>query len=246
MNHVGRWRDVADLVAQHLDTPRVRRLVDLAHDGVIERIALREGLAQVELADLRTHGRLRQIDGGPPVVLDAVAGTLRIDHPEIDETVHGDLHVVAGDAGLARHVDHLLAHLMAVGDAIEEWDQDVEPRLQDLAELTETLDHKGARMGTMHAVFHRSTSAMRNKTVKKVSMRIAPRSPTRPVPTTSQTERRHHRSADRRPASPPSACRRDRRWSPCPPAPGSGRSKRLATNSRERRCALLRPAGSFR
>ena len=147
MNHVGRWRDVADLVAQHLDTPRVRRLVDLAHDGVIERIALREGLAQVELADLRTHGRLRQIDGGPPVVLDAVAGALRIDHPEIDETVHGDLHVVAGDAGLARHVDHLLAHLMAVGDAIEEWDQDVEPRLQDLAELTETLDHKGVPHG---------------------------------------------------------------------------------------------------
>ena len=51
-----------------------------------------------------------------------------------------DLDVVARDAALTGDVDDLLAGLMAIGDPVEERDQDVEPWFQHRPELAEALD----------------------------------------------------------------------------------------------------------
>ena len=59
--HVVRRRDVLDLVAQHLDAPRLRRLVELGDDLRVDVGALLERAVEIDLADLAAQRRLRQL-----------------------------------------------------------------------------------------------------------------------------------------------------------------------------------------
>ncbi len=74
--HVLRRRDVLDLVAQHLDAPRLGRLVELGDDRGVDVRALLEGAVEVDLADLAAQRRLRELGDGEHVVRDAVGGAL--------------------------------------------------------------------------------------------------------------------------------------------------------------------------
>ena len=139
--HLQRWGDVLDLVAQHLDAPRIGRPVDLLDDGLVDVLPFRERLLQSQLSDFRTHRRLGQVDGGPVVVGDAIAGLVGIDDLQEDETIHLDLDVVLGNAALRRYVDYLLATLLTVGQTVDERDQQVESRLEDGGELAESFLH---------------------------------------------------------------------------------------------------------
>jgi hypothetical protein len=69
-----------------------------------------------------------------------VARAMGVHDLEVDQPVDLDLDVVARDAALGRDVDDLLAGLVAIGDTVEERDQEVEPGLERHPELAEALD----------------------------------------------------------------------------------------------------------
>ena len=70
----------------------------------------------------------------------AVRRELRVGHLEVQDAVDLQLRVVLGDADLARHVERDLAQVVPVGDAVDERDHEIEPRLQHRVEAPEPLD----------------------------------------------------------------------------------------------------------
>jgi len=82
-----------DLVAQHLDAPGGRGLVELADDLVVDVRALLERAVEVDLADLAAQRRLGQLADGEHVVHDAVRGPLGVQHLEVEHAVHVHLDV---------------------------------------------------------------------------------------------------------------------------------------------------------
>jgi hypothetical protein len=100
-----RGRQVLDFVAQHLHAPVERGFVDgLDHLGV-DDVALFKGLVELQLADHTAQRGLRQLGDGHDVVAGAVAGAHGVGHLKVQDAVHLQLGVVAGDADLAGHVE---------------------------------------------------------------------------------------------------------------------------------------------
>src|SRR5688572_7536420 len=142
--HVFRRVDVLDLVAQDLDAPGRRGLVELVDDVGVDRGALLEGAVELDLADLAAQRRLRELNDREAVVGDAVGGLARIEHLHVEHAIDADLHVVARDADLLGNVHRLFLEVVLVGDAVEEGLQDVKPGLDRAAVAAEGLDHECA------------------------------------------------------------------------------------------------------
>jgi len=90
-----------------------------------------------------THRGLRELDGGEPVVVDAVGGELGIDDLHIKDAVDLDRDVVLRDALLRRDVDRLLFERVLVGDPVEQRHQHVEAGLERRRVLPQPLDDVG-------------------------------------------------------------------------------------------------------
>ena len=97
-----RRRQVLDLVAQHLDAPVRRRLVERGDDRRVDLVALLEGPVELHLADHAAQRRLRELRDRDDVVRRAVGREPRIGHLEVQDAVDLQLRVVLGDADLAR------------------------------------------------------------------------------------------------------------------------------------------------
>src|SRR5690606_40085584 len=99
-----------------------------------------EGAVQVDLADLATQRRLRELHDREAIVGDAIGRHARIEHLQVQHAVDADLHVVLRDADLLRNVERLLLEVVLVCDALEERYEDVKARLQSTAVAAEGLD----------------------------------------------------------------------------------------------------------
>src|SRR6185503_11540502 len=139
---VGRRLDVLDLVAQHLDAPRLRCLVELADDRDVDGRALLERAIQIDLADIAAKRRLRELRDGEDVVRDSIRGALRVQDLEIQDAVDTHLHVVARNTDLLRNVDGPLLQRMLVADDVDERHQDVEARVERGVVAPEPLHHE--------------------------------------------------------------------------------------------------------
>ena len=95
-----RRRDVLDLVAHALEPPRLGRLVDRAHDGPVERLALLERAVERDAAELGAHRRLRELADGVERAVDAVRRLEGVGHAHVEDAVDRDRDVVLGDRGL--------------------------------------------------------------------------------------------------------------------------------------------------
>ena len=71
-------------------------------------LALLKGPVQLQLADGGTQSRLGKLHGTEHVITDAVGRFLGVHHLKVKHAVDVHAHVVAGDAGLLGHVQHLL------------------------------------------------------------------------------------------------------------------------------------------
>lgn len=85
---------LTDFVAQAGDAPGLGRLVDDLDDGDVEVFALAEHTVQVDLAQFRSHRRLRQLRDGEFGVLDAVARLVRVDDAQVEYSVDAQRHVI--------------------------------------------------------------------------------------------------------------------------------------------------------
>jgi hypothetical protein len=102
--HVGRRGDVLELDPIHFDPPFVRRLVQDGPQLRIDRVAGREGVIEIELADHVAKRRLRQLLERVRQVGDFVDGPDGIGDLEVDERVDGHRDVVARDHVLLREI----------------------------------------------------------------------------------------------------------------------------------------------
>jgi hypothetical protein len=126
--HVLRRRDVLDFVAEHLDAPRLRGLVELVHDLQVDVGPFLERPVEIDLPDLAAEVRLGELRDREQVVGHPVRRALGVHHLEVEDSVDADLDVVARDADLLRDVDRALLEGMLVADDVEEGEQDVESR----------------------------------------------------------------------------------------------------------------------
>lgn len=105
----GRRLDVLDLVPQRIHTPKLAFFFNGRHYFLIQLLALLKQGVEFELADLRPHGRLRQILNSIIVTLDAVRSFIRVIYLDVEDAVNAQLHVVFRHSDLAADLDGLLA-----------------------------------------------------------------------------------------------------------------------------------------
>src|SRR5262249_46378280 len=104
------------------------------------RAARLERAIEIDLADLATERRLRELDDRELVARDAVRRLAGVQDLQIENAVDPDLHVVLGDADLLRDIDRVFLEAVLVGDALDEGQEDVNPRLQRAAVFAEIFD----------------------------------------------------------------------------------------------------------
>ncbi len=138
-----RRREVLDLVAQDLHAPVPRRLVERRDDEAVDVVAFLEGPVELHAADHAPQRGLRELSDRHLEIARTVRCEPGIGDLEIQDAVHLQLRVVLGDADLARDVERDLAQIVAVGDAIDERDDEVEPRLEHREETPQPLDDEG-------------------------------------------------------------------------------------------------------
>ena len=83
-----RWLNVPDLVPVQLDAPVLRLFGDGGHDLLIDLISLLECLIESQLTYFTSHGRLGEINDGFLVVLNVVAGSLRVNDLDVNDTIY--------------------------------------------------------------------------------------------------------------------------------------------------------------
>ena len=138
------WRrQVLDFVAQYFHAPVECCLVDgLDHLGV-DDVALFKGFVEFELADHTAQRGLRQLGDGHDVVGRAVAGAHGVGHLKVQDAVHLQLGVVAGDADLAGHVERDFFQAVLVSHLVHKWHQKVQARRERAGIFAQPLFHPG-------------------------------------------------------------------------------------------------------
>jgi len=114
--------DVSNFIAEKLNTPLFSVFLDVLDNLHVDLVTLLECLIESQLTDLTTHRGLSQVDDGFSVVLDVVARLLWVNHLDVDDTIDLNKHVILGDSGLLRDLNHLFSKIMHVLDLIDEGD----------------------------------------------------------------------------------------------------------------------------
>ena len=84
---------------------------------------------------------MRKLRDGDDVVARTVTCSLRIRHLEKEHAVDSKLRIVLRDANLARRVQRHFLEAVLISDAVDEGNDDIEPRREHAVEFTETLNH---------------------------------------------------------------------------------------------------------
>ena len=135
----GRRVDALDLDAHDARAPLVGGVVeDLAQLGV-DRVARRERVVELHVADDVAQVRLCELRDRELEVGDVVGEPLRVGCLVVNDGVDRHDDVVGGDDLLRRHVDHLLAHVDEQ-DLVDERNDQTHSRVDGDVVLAEPLD----------------------------------------------------------------------------------------------------------
>src|SRR2546430_4374287 len=123
--HVLRKVDLLDLHGRDLDAPGLGVLVDDPLKLLVDLVARREKVVELDLAEHAPECRLRDLRGRIEIVLHRDHRPLRIHDAEVDDRADLERDVVARDHVLGRHVerDRLQAHLDHLVDQRHEQDE---------------------------------------------------------------------------------------------------------------------------
>ena len=103
--HVGRQIHMFDFNRRHLDPPWVGVLVEDLLQLLIQPLALREQIVEVDLSQHAAQRGLGELRRGILKVFDDDNGLVRFHHAEIHDGTDLDRHVVARNHILRRHVE---------------------------------------------------------------------------------------------------------------------------------------------
>ena len=103
--HVWRQIDVLHLDGRHLDAPGIGVLIENLLQLLIQPIALRQQIVELDLAEHAAQRGLGELRRRVHVVLDLDNRPARVHDAEVEHRVDLDRHVVARDHVLRRHVE---------------------------------------------------------------------------------------------------------------------------------------------
>src|SRR4029079_15790740 len=83
-----------------------------------------------------------------------IRGAARIQYLHVQHAIDADLHVVLGDADLLGNIERFFLQVVFVGDALDERDEDVKPRLDRAAVTPERLDDERTLLGNHDRRLH--------------------------------------------------------------------------------------------
>mmetsp|Transcript_40114 Transcript_40114/g.106415 ORF Transcript_40114/g.106415 Transcript_40114/m.106415 type:complete len:298 (-) Transcript_40114:3-896(-) len=132
--------DISNLVPETLDAPSPGGFVDNRDNSLIESISLFEGLVQRHTPDLGSHRCLCKLLNGEEWLVHSVGRLVRIDDTQVENAIDADRHVVPGDRLLIGDQHRLLFEGVHVGNAVDERQQEVDARVQDLLEFSKSFD----------------------------------------------------------------------------------------------------------
>ena len=143
---VGRGQ-VFDFVAQHLHSPVQRGLVNgIDHLG-IDHVALFKGFVQLQLADHAAQRGLRQLGDGHDVVARAIAGPHGVGDLKVQNAIHLQLGVVAGNTNLAGHIQWNFFQAVLVRNPIDKRNDEVHSRGQGAGVFAQPLPNPSVLLG---------------------------------------------------------------------------------------------------
>jgi hypothetical protein len=126
--------------AAHLDTPRLRHVVDDLLDLGVEVVPLGEDFVQVRFRQDRAQGRLTYLRGREHIVLHFHHRFDGLDHLEVDDRVNLHRDVVLGDDVLGRNIE---GHDLEVGlyHSVHDRDEQEQSRTLGADHTPEPEDH---------------------------------------------------------------------------------------------------------
>src|SRR5439155_13315813 len=110
----------------------------------VDLIALFECAVELHPADDAPQRRLRELCDREHVVRRAIGRKPRIGDLKIQNAVDLQLRVVLGDADLRRDVERNLPQVMPISDSIDEWDDEIQSRLEYRVKFSPALDDQRA------------------------------------------------------------------------------------------------------
>src|SRR5258705_266557 len=140
--HLGRQVDGLDLDRRDLDAPGLGVQVENLLELLVDLLALREQVVEIQLAERAAQRGLRELGGGVEEVLHLDDGLLRVDHAEVDHRGDLEADVVAGDHVLGRDVPRHRAQVH-LHHPVDARDDPVEARALHLGEAAEPEDDAG-------------------------------------------------------------------------------------------------------
>src|SRR5262249_37314447 len=98
-------------------------IVELEAEDGVHLLPLRQDLVEAHVAHDRPQRGGRNVEAGPPKILDGQHRHDRVEHLEEDEEVDGDRGVVLGDGDLVRYFQELLPQVDyddPIGDGVDQ------------------------------------------------------------------------------------------------------------------------------
>ena len=136
-----RRRQIFDFIAQHFHAPGAPRLVQHRNHLSINLVTTFESLVEFHFADFRTQSGLRQLGDRRYIIGRSIRSQFRVGDLVINNAVHPELRVVAGNTDLLLHIQRSFLQRMPVGHAVEERHNHIQPRFEHGIVFAHALDH---------------------------------------------------------------------------------------------------------
>mmetsp|Transcript_65345 Transcript_65345/g.142405 ORF Transcript_65345/g.142405 Transcript_65345/m.142405 type:complete len:333 (+) Transcript_65345:153-1151(+) len=137
------WNDVAHLVAENLNTPGLRSIVDNGYNGRIEGITLLKGLVQCHLPNLRAHRCLGQLRNCKDGLMHSIGGLIGVNAPQVNDCIKAYGHIVPCNSLLVVNGDGLLFERVSIGNPVHDRNDEVQARIKHFVKATKALHDPG-------------------------------------------------------------------------------------------------------
>lgn len=140
---VNGWRhfNILNLIANGVHAPFLGLMLNCLHDSLVQILPLKEQRIKRQLANLRPHRRLGQIDDCILIRIKIVGYFIRVKYLNVEHSVNMHTHIVFGHGLLTGNVDGLLPQIVNKTDRVNKWNHDTKARLHLLVKLHESMHH---------------------------------------------------------------------------------------------------------
>jgi len=138
-----RRRQILNFITQNLHAPGLGGFVHGLDDSSVDLFTFFERFVERHRTDNASERCLRKLCNGHHKVGRSVAGKFRIGDLKVEDAVHLQLSVVFGNADLARCVHRNFFERLAIGNAIDNRNDEIQARLKHGVKFSESFDDPG-------------------------------------------------------------------------------------------------------